>query len=123
MAITTLSYGYKKPSNPTTGDLFFPAMEDNIQQLNDHNHNGVNSAPLSAFIDVISSAGWTSAPQGGGVYRQAVTMPAGFDFDVCQIWFKTTNGECLYPTVERIGSSSYYIYSNDNTADFQAYYR
>ena len=40
MAISNLSKGYLKPGNPTTGDLWFPAMETNIQLMNDHVHDG-----------------------------------------------------------------------------------
>ena len=44
----TLGYGFKRPSSGDKGSAFFPALEDNITQLNDHTHNGVNSAPLAA---------------------------------------------------------------------------
>lgn len=44
----TLSYGYEKPQNGDTGDVFFPALERDIQRLNDHTHDGVNSPFISA---------------------------------------------------------------------------
>lgn len=57
-----LSYGYKKPQDGDTGDVFFPAIEDNIQRVNDHTHDGVNSAFIasqspSATINLFSPAG------------------------------------------------------------------
>lgn len=56
-----LSYGYKKPVNGDTGDVFFPALEENIQKQNDHTHDGVNSAFIasqspSAMINLYSPA-------------------------------------------------------------------
>lgn len=44
----TLSYGFEKPVNGDTGDVFFPALERDIQRLNDHTHDGVNSPFISA---------------------------------------------------------------------------
>ena len=44
----TLSHGYEKPETGDKGSVFFPALEDNIQKLNDHNHNGLNSELLTA---------------------------------------------------------------------------
>lgn len=42
-----LSYGFWKPEDNDTGDVFFPKMADNVQQTNDHNHDGVNSPFIS----------------------------------------------------------------------------
>ena len=119
----TLSYGYKLPANPDTGDQFFPAMEFNIQRLNDHTHNGVNSAPIASTQQSVLAASWAAAPIGGGLYRQLVTMPVGFSYDTTNIWFKISTGEFVYPTVERVSASTYYIYTNDNTLTYVANYR
>lgn len=119
----TLSYGYKLAKNPDQGDLFFPAMEFNIQRLNDHNHDGSNSAPLASQQQGISAGSWTAAPIGGGLYQQDVTMPANLSYDSCDIWFKLSTGEIVYPSVERLSSSSYRVYTNDNTLDYVANYR
>lgn len=119
----TLSHGYEKPQNPDTGDLFFPALERNIQRDNDHTHNGLDSALLASLTQSISSGLWVAAPIGGGVYRQAVTVPTGVNYDVCQIWFKLSTGEYVLPSVERISTTQYYVYTNDNTLTYTAYYR
>ena len=119
----TLSYGYLKPDNPDTGDQFFPAMEFNIQRLNDHNHDGSNSAPLTTVSQNILPGSWVAAPIGGGLYRQLVTIPAPFDYDVCAIFFKLSTGEVVYPSVERVSTSAYYVYTNDNSLTYVAYYR
>lgn len=119
----TLSYGYKKPSNPDTGDQFFPAMEQNIQRMNDHNHDGSNSAPLTTVSQQILAAAWLAAPVGGGVNRQLVTIPDPFDYDVCTILFKLSSGEYVYPSVERVSNKTYYIYTNTPALTYTAFYR
>lgn len=119
----TLSYGYKKPVNPDQGDLFFPAMEFNIQRLNDHAHDGVNSAPLASQSQSIFPGSWVAAPIGGGLYRQLVTMPLGLNYDTVDIWFKLSTGEFVYPSVERASASTYYVYTNDNSLTYVARYR
>lgn len=121
--MVTLSYGYLKPQSPDTGDVFFPALAADIQQLNDHTHDGVTSAPLAAQTQSILAANWAAAPIGGGVYRQLLTVPAGMSFDVAQIWWKLSSGQYVYPSVERVSATTYYVYTNDNSLTYTAYYR
>ena len=117
----TLSKGYKKPQNPDTGDVWFPAMEQNIQQLNDHTHNGVDSQFLAVTTQTISNASWGS-DLGGSTYRQLVTLPTGIQYDSTRLEFRLTTGEVVYPTVERVSSTTYYVYTNDNTVSYTAIY-
>ena len=119
----TLSHGYKKPANPDTGDIFYPALETNIQLMNDHTHNGIDGAPLASLTVSVPSGSWVAAPIGGGVYRQAVTVPTNYSYDTCQIWFKLSTNEYVYPSVERITSTSFYVYTNDNTLNYVANFR
>lgn len=119
----TLSKGYEKPQNPDTGDVFFPALERNIQRLNDHTHDGVNSQFLATTSQSILSANWVAAPIGGGVYRQLVTVPAGFSWDQCEAWFKLSSGETVYPALERVSATTFYVYTNDNTVAYTAFFR
>ncbi len=119
----TLTMGYKKPQNPDTGDVFFPALENNIQQLNDHAHNGVNSQLLASTSQTVQSASWAAAPIAGGVYRQLITAPTGYSIDQCEMWFKLSSGETVYPAIERQSSTTYYIYTNDNSKTYTAFYR
>ncbi len=117
----TLSYGYSKPANPDTGDVWFPAMETNIQQLNDHNHDGVTSAPLTSTLQTISSGSWVATTN--GTYRQLLTVPTGLSFDVCAIWVRRSTGEFAYPTMERVNATTFYLYTNDNTLSYKVFYR
>lgn len=119
----TLTKGYKKPQTPDTGDVFFPAMEQNIQQLNDHNHDGVNSQVLAVTSQNILSGAWVAAPIGGGLFRQTVTVPTGFSYDSVSMWFRLSTGEFVYPSIERISSSQYFIYTNNNALNYVAFYR
>lgn len=121
----TLTYGYKLPETNDKGPIVFPALEDNIQQLNDHNHNGANSSKLTAqsiegVPEAILAAGWVVQPN--NQYRQLVTVPAGFDYDTITISFRLSNGDCVWPTVEKVSDTQYYLYTNDNTADYIAVY-
>lgn len=121
--MTQTTYGYKLPASPDTGDTFYAALAFDIQRLNDHSHDGVNSAPLSSFSIAVPSASWVAAPIGGGLYRQKVTLPAGVSYDTCELWFKLSSGEYVFPTVERVDGSNFYVYTNKNTLAYTAFYR
>lgn len=121
--MNTLSYGYLQPTNPDTGDIFFPAIASDIAQLNNHNHDGVTSAPLATQTQTIASANWTSAPIGGGLYQQTITVPTGLSYDSCQIWFKLSTGQYVFPSVSRVSSTQYILFTNDNTQTYSAFYR
>jgi hypothetical protein len=59
----TLSYGYKKPQTGDKGSSWFPDLEHDIQQLNDHTHNGVTSAKIPTTnispVKYVLSGSWT----------------------------------------------------------------
>jgi hypothetical protein len=123
---TTLSYGYVKPADGDRGATWFPALANNTQQLNDHNHNGINSAPLAITAVVvttqaISSGSWSSL--GGGNYKQTVTLPGTLTYDAVSMEFRITSSKhIIYPTIEKVSSNSYDIYVNDNTIGVTAIY-
>ena len=119
----TLSMGFFKPQNGDTGDVFFPDLSSNFQQLNDHTHNGTNSQLLASTTQTITSGAWSAAAIGGGLYQQTVSMPAGFNYGQCQIWFQLSTGEYVYPSVTKVSSTSYTVYTNDNTLTYVAFYR
>lgn len=116
--MTTLTYGYLLPGNPDTGDLVFPALQQDIQQLNDHDHDGANSAPLAVFTASIPSANWVAAPIGGGSYRQLITVPDGLEYDNVDLWFRLSSGEFVYPSVERVSGTTFYVYTNNNSLTY-----
>ncbi len=121
MPLTDLSYGYEKPSNPTTGDVWFPAMERNIQRMNDHTHDGDNGARIAAETASISSGAWGS-DLGGSKYRKLLTLPAGFTFDAVRIEVRRSTGEMVYPTIEKVSSTTFYLYTNSNALTYTVSY-
>lgn len=123
---TTLSFGFVKPQSGDRGSVFFPALEDNIQQLNDHTHDGADSAKIpsssvTATTASADSASWSSL--GSGRYRQAITMPAGMDFDDYQVICRdSATGHQVLATIEKINDSSFYVYTNDNSLTYGVYF-
>lgn len=123
----TLTYGFLLPQTGDKGTPLWTALQANIQKTNDHNHDGINSAPISATAiasqqQAISHTNWTAYGGPIGHYRQLVTMAAGFKFDLNNISFRTAAGAYVYPTVERVNPTSFYIYTIDPTMDLVANY-
>lgn len=121
----TLSFGFKKPQTNDKGPVVFPAMEANIQQVNDHDHDGANSKQLSAIAVAgqavsVLAANWVAV--GDGQYRQQVTLPAGFDFDKVYISFRLASGDYVYPTILKVSATQYWVYTNDNSLTYTAVY-
>ncbi len=126
----TLSYGYKKPQTSDRGDVFFPALEQDIQAVNDHIHDGVTSAPISVTnltksTQAISAGSWV--PTSGGHFRQEVTLPAGFLFSSTMMRFIIngggSDGEIVIPTVNKgTAANKYYVFINDNSIALTALY-
>lgn len=119
----TLSKGVFQTQNGDTGDIFFPAWSANATWMNNHTHNGTDSQFLSSTQQNILAANWTAAPIGGGLYVQTVTVPSGFSYDQCQIWFKLSSNQYVYPSVERLSATTYNVFINDNTLSLIANYR
>lgn len=123
---TTLSYGYIQPQSGDKGSVWFPALNDNIQQLNDHNHDGVTSALLpatsvSSASLTIPAAGWVA--DGTGRYRQDMTVPTGYNMDSFSITFKLSSGEIILPSITRLSASSFRIFTLDNSLTYTAVFK
>lgn len=121
MPLNTLSNGYIQPTNPTYGDLFWPAMEENIQLMNDHTHDGSDGELIAKDTGTAPSGSW-GADLGGGTYRQTITMPNNRQYDTTQIEFRLSTGERIYPTVAKVTATTFYIYTNDNSLTFNILY-
>lgn len=122
----TLTYGFLKPQTGDRGSVYFPALEDDIQQLNDHTHNGVDSALLSssaftAITQSIASGSWVLVS--GGTYQQTVTVPAGITtLANWRVEFLDASGHQQYLTMERVTTTTFKVYINDNTVTLTAQY-
>lgn len=123
----TLTYGFKKPQAGDFGSTFFPALEADIQQINDHNHDGSNSALLtppsfSMTQQSILAAAWVVIDPGSN-YRQLVTMPGSLQYDTRVVRMRdAASGDYLELTIEKASATTYYVYINDNTVSLTAYY-
>lgn len=125
----TLVFGFQLPETGDKGSVFFPGLESNIQQLNDHSHDGIDSAQLDATalvastIDLVAGS-WVSV--GNGLYRQLVTLPAAMAFETKLLKYTINSGTYLgqtfQPKEEKVSSNTFYIYSNDNTIDVKVAY-
>jgi hypothetical protein len=122
----TLSYGFKKPETGDKGPTVFPALEDNWEQVNDHDHDGVDSAKLTTrssnvVTQSVPSGSWVATS--GGTYRQLVNLASvGLTYDTIKIDMRLSTGEPVIPTIEKVSATTYYVYTNDNTVSFTAVY-
>lgn len=124
---TTLSYGYIKPVDGDAASSWFDSIESTITQLNSHDHDGVDSSLIAAKnvtagTATASSGSWGSAVS-TGVYRQTVTLPTGFTYDNSSIEVRNSSGNVVYATVEKVSSSSCYVYTGDNTQSYTLYFK
>lgn len=129
----TLSYGYYQPETPdpsegAPGIGWMESIEQNFSRLNDHDHDGINSAALSTtnlskLVSHILAADWVN--DGGGNFHVVVTVPAGISAapaplnDIIYYALKfmderagATYGDELGLTVERETATTFTVYSN-----------
>jgi len=127
---STLSYGFEKPQTGDKGSSFFPALETDIQKMNDHNHNGTNSAKLTAaagksVVQALTAAGWSGS---AGVYTRTVTLPAalttpGGVYDDFAITVRNhADGSTLFLDVVKLSSTTFRLTINDNSLDVDVIY-
>jgi len=123
----TLSYGVDKPQSGDRGAVYFPALEDGLQYLNDHAHDGITGAPIPATNVVpvtqsVLAANWVAYVD--GIYRQALTVPNGKLFSAVSVSFKgATDFQTYLLGTEASTLYAYYVYVNDPTLSFTATYR
>ena len=127
----TLSHGYKKPQAPDPGSVWMPEHEQNIQLLNDHDHDGINSELLDATVALtrptssVTAVGWS--PVAGG-YEKTISTPASItEINIHFLKFVATAGispvgSVVNPTIERVSATSYKVTVNDNTLAMTVYY-
>lgn len=122
----TLSNGFKLPDSGDQGPVVFPALEGNIQQLNDHTHNGTNSEKLSGTsieptAATILLANWVQIGTTGR-FKQTVTVPANITVDTATMQFRLPTGHMIFPTVEKVTATTYDVYTIDSSVDFTVLY-
>lgn len=130
LLVTTLSFGYKQPVTGDKGATVFNALNDDVTQLNSHDHDGTDSDRIDCYDNrrgtvAVTSGSWVAS---GQLYRKLVTFPAGFstangsDFGKAVIKFFLNGGTLagmeVNPTIEKVSVTTFYLYSPFNN---QAY--
>lgn len=144
MASTTTSKGFLKPSDGDTGATFFDDCITTIQQLSDHTHKGADSTQL-VLTQTLAAAGaagtsatgsntaWVDDGSGTNTYVMTVTLPIptipngggprSMQYDQHDIQLRLGSPtEIIYPRIIGVTSTTYKVYSNDNTISPVAYY-
>lgn len=111
-----LSKGYKLPETGDFGDVWFPALEDNIQQMNDHTHNGTDGERLSGInlqASTLTVLVGSFVDQGNGYYRATVTVPSARLVDEMVITVKDpTTKDPIFGKLEKLSATQFYIHIN-----------
>jgi hypothetical protein len=125
----TLSNGVKQPE---TGDRgFWSDLEDDLEILNNHTHNGTDSEGISTkhiikTTSLILSASWVAVSGQAGTFRQTMTVPSGYEVDsMLPKFYINTGGQSGYqvhPTIRKVSNTTYDLFTNDNTVGYVAVY-
>ena len=111
-----LSNGYKLPEDGDFGDIWFNALEDNIQRLNDHTHDGTDSERIPATsVFGIGGSVLTGAfsVQPNGEFRALTNVPSGAEFDTTNIVFRDpTTKEQMHIRYEKFSVTQFYVFIN-----------
>lgn len=120
-----LAYGIKQPTTGDRGSVWFPALEDDIQQWATHDHDGTNSALLSGSSSVpgtvaAPAASWANVAN--GLFQQTVVLPGVFTYDNSTIEVRRDDTkEVVYPKIERISNTQIRLSAAVDTIDYRVY--
>jgi len=104
----------KKPQNADTGDVWFPALELDIQKVNDHTHDGSDGAQLAVISQNILSAAWIAAPNClADITRQFGHHDEAPWLTTPQPWsFRLSSGELIFSVRGKgFQQTTYYVYN------------
>lgn len=116
----TLSNGYKKPEDGDTGASWFDDLEFDIQRLNDHSHDGVNSNLLTGSSITAQTLNFATADWGSptdGLYSQTKTIPGSLTYDNTVKEARLANGDVAYLDIIRASNTTITVKTNDNSQD------
>jgi hypothetical protein len=114
---TTLSKGYILPNTGDKGSTWFPALEHNITQLNDHKHDGTTSFKIpTTNVEAVKQtlAGPWVVDVADTRWYQELTLPNDANYSDVVIVVKSAAGDQLLLDV-KAGSTAkkYKVYTND----------
>jgi len=124
----TLSFGFKQPENGDLGAIVFPALEGNISQLNDHDHDGVNStkipsSSLAKLTQIVSAGNFVL--EGDDIYIQTLNLPAALTYNSVVFLVKegvSGDGPVVYLDINKVSDSQYTVRTNDNSKSYLVSY-
>lgn len=115
----------KKPESGDTGSTLFEALEDDIEILDGHNHDGetsekLTSQSITAKTGTITTDSWETY---NNIYKKTVSMPAGMKYSEYVVIFKDGQGNQIHCGVDAAASDEQYVvYHINNTTELTAYY-
>ena len=113
---------YEIPDAKETGNSVFDKLEEFMERMATHTHNGSDSNSITLniakAIQDLQGNGvdftWTLVSPGR--YRALVDVAAGstFDDNVRTYYYRVDGGapQQFYPSVERLSNTQYYLYTN-----------
>lgn len=121
----TLSYGFVRPSVGDFGSTFWGQLENDITQLNNHSHNGTDSARLTsvaitAVSNTISTGAWSAVSGQTGTFSATVSCPPNITYDDYGILFQiasgTDIGKRIHLSTVKIDATSFTVYICDTVS-------
>lgn len=111
-----LSNGQKLPETGDFGDVWFPALEDNIQRNNDHDHDGTNSNQLSSqnILGVVQSILSGDFSADGDRLSATISLAGGavtLDSKTVVLRDPTTKNP-LYMDYEKVGTTQLKVFTD-----------
>ena len=110
-----LSNGYILPEDGDFGDTWFDDLEANIQRVNDHNHDGINSSniPSTAITAVVVSVPAASFTGSNGDFTANFTVNTTINLDQRTIYVRdAVTKQQAFLDVTRVSTSEYSIKTN-----------
>jgi hypothetical protein len=56
------------------------------------------------------------------MYRQTITITGSLNYDNINITFKNSSGHQVFLQCEKVSTTQYYVYTNDNSMTYTAVY-
>jgi len=112
---------YEIPDSKETGNSVFDKLEEFMERMATHTHNGSDSNSITlniskAIQDLENTVDFTWTLVSPGRYRALVDVAVGstFDDNVRTYYYRVAGGppQQFYPTIERQSNTQYYLYTN-----------
>lgn len=129
---TTLTYGFVKPADGDKGSTFWDQLAADLQQLNDHTHDGLDSSLIAptAIVATTQSVSPMTLDAATGLYYSDVTLPTGITFDGQVMDFVVTAsgtpaevGARIYPSTLKLSATVYRLTVMGNDLTIKVVYR